>query len=217
MIRKIILAMLLVGISISSQAELTQKGGELKDAQVLIQAFNALPNHVLFCSQPDFEAIDFDKLRPNLQPFFSTAFSKLFAWAHCEDAKPPRKSVSYYWDFRNGLSRSESNYGDEIRVKNVKVLPATLLSGNRASVKTTYNFYMAGKTTLLTTYTLIFENGTWKIDDIALKGFVLNKGTEAEETVLPVSKSLKTELKADYDEAEQKYIQDKAGKTPTSN
>lgn len=201
-------------LNFTSQAESSRNVADLAAAQALIKAFNALPNHLVFCAQPDFESIDYNKLKPILQPFFSAEFTKVFVWAHCSAENrrydPPGK---YLWDFRYGLSMTESNYGDEIRVKNVKVLPAIALPRNRAQVKVTYNFYQADDEKLITTYTLIVEDGTWKIDDIALKGFVLNKGTDAEEVVLPVSKSLKKELLADFEEAEIKYKQDQAAKS----
>ena len=217
MIKNIIILFLLLSFNFTSQAEPVQKAVGLTAARAVVNDFNTLPNHMVFCAQPNFDVGNYEKLKPILKPFFSDDFFKYFAWAHCEIVTRKYDQLGkYLWDFRYGLSMTDSNYGDEIRVKNVKVLPAIFLPRNRAQVKVTYNFDLAGDETLITTYTLNFEDGAWKIDDIALKGFVLNKGTVAEEVVLPVSKSLKTELKADYEEAEKKYIQDKAAKTPTS-
>ena len=214
MIKKIFLLFLLLSFNFTSQAEPVQKVADLTAAKVAVDNFNSLPNHVVFCAQPNFDVGNFEKLKPVLKPFFSEDFFKYFSWAHCETVTRQYDQLGkYLWDFRYGLSMTESNYGDERRVRNVKVLPAILLPRNRAQVKVTYNFDLAGDETLITTYTLIFEAGAWKIDDIALKGFVLNKGTAAEETVLPVSKSLKTELKADFEEAEKKHMKVQAEKS----
>jgi hypothetical protein len=213
MIKHIFLSLLLIGFNFSIQAEPVQKITDLTAAQEVVKDFNMLPNHLVFCAQTNFDLGDFNELKPILQTFFSAEFFKLFVWARCYLPNRTTEPDGYLWDFRYGLSMTESNYGDEIRVKNVKVLPAIALPKNRAQVKVTYNFYQAENEKLITTYTLIVEDGAWKIDDIALKGFVLNKGTDAEEVVLPVSKSLKKELLVDFEEAETKYKQEQDAKS----
>ena len=201
-----------LGYSFNTQAQILHKEGELVDAQAKIKAFNALPSYVVFCSQSNFDLGDFNELKPILQPFFSVEFFKLFVWARCYLPNRTTEPDGYHWDFRYGIDMVDSQ-SSKNKIKNLKIFPATLLSGNRASVKTIYNFYKAEDKPLITTYTLIYEEGVWKIDDIALKGFVLNKGTAEEEAVLPASKSLKADLKAAYEEAEIKYKQDQANKS----
>jgi hypothetical protein len=63
-----------------------------------------------------------------------------------------------------------------------------------------------------TTYTLIREDGHWKIDDIAPKGD-FKPDDEDYDAVLEHSDSIKTDMQNNYRAAEERYQQEQAGKS----
>jgi len=180
---------------------------DLAEARSLVEQFQAVPAEHMFCSARSERGFrwerggDSERVLPELSRYFSSEMQRLFAWALCDIPKLPEPTMaerSFNWDFRYGLSETEST-SQPSRAENVKILTPHGQKDSKIIVRVLFNFYLTENTSLQTTYTLIKENGQWKIDDIALKGYQ----TEEEE-ILPGSKSLKTELQAAYKRAEAK-------------
>ena len=64
------------------------------------------------------------------------------------------------------------------------------------------------------TYSLIREDGHWKIDDIAPKGDFVEEGDQ--EPFLEHSDSIKTDMQNNYRAAEERYQQEQAKKNAVS-
>ena len=170
---------------------------DLEEVRLVVENFQKVPAHFLLYSDDRWE-VNPEISIPRIRQFLGGEMLRLFSWIQCGEPPQPsplKKERSYYWDFRNGLSQTESSYSKS-RVKNLRVSQGKILSRNRAVIKAIFNFYLVEDKEMSTTYTLIREDNKWKIDDIALKGY----STEAEE-ILPSSKSLKTELQAAYKRA----------------
>lgn len=180
-----------------------------------------MPEHEVFCLAEDWSRGITDDLPDGVIPpleskyrkIISKEFLALFMWAHCvvpENIRPLRTERSFYWDFRYGTqAMGGSNYVENIRIGKPQISKDGKLSvsvlWDDGDIKNTW-----------TRYTLVKENDSWKIDDIALKGYSIDMGTEGMEETLPSSKSLKTELQAAYKRAEEKYNREKAGKGAAS-
>ena len=171
----------------------------------LVAEFQTISEQWPFCSNTAWERGEAPEIViPEMRRFLSTEMLRLFVWMQCEEPRPPRPlsaDKKYYWDFRYGTAAMGGLHG--VKVLNIYELKPS--SQNNKVVIVEYEYGTLKK--LWTRYTLIKENGTWKIDDIALKGYE----TDAEE-LLPSSKSLKTELQAAYKRAEEKYNRDQAAK-----
>lgn len=188
--------------------------GDLVNAEKTVAQFLKVPAEHMFCSDrglPWEPGGDGEKVLPEMAHFLSAEMLRLFGWIHCGTPEYPtpsmRESNKYYWDFRYGLRQSESD-SEPSRVRNLRILSPRMGANQNINITTLFNFYSAGNADLVTTYSLVYENGQWKIDDIALKGYVIDMGTMGKEPLLPSSKSLKTELQAAYKRAETKCLQD---------
>lgn len=186
------------GSSISSQ--------DVEAARRLVQKFQQVPARHMFCSETRMESADAPEvILPQITHFLSQELLKFFAWIQCEQPgqpKPLKNDNSYRWDFRYGLSITASN-DYESHINNLRVQTGQIQANKSIRVKVVFNSDVVGDIPLYTIYTLIRENGEWKIDDIALKGY----STEMEE-ILPGSKSLKTEFQAAYKRAEAACLKD---------
>lgn len=91
---------------------------------------------------------------------------------------------------------------------NIRVQPANFRGPNKAIIKVLYDFGTLKN--IVTIYTLIREDGKWKIDDIVPKGD-FKEGSD-EEPYLQFSKSIKTEMQNNYRKAEMRYQQEQAKK-----
>lgn len=212
MIRKVLFAFLsLMVIPISFAASITSN--DIEDAKKLVEQFQKVPAEHMFCSARGDRGErwepggDGEKVLPEMARYFSVEMSRLFAWIHCGSPEYPRpsrqESVSFYWDFRYGVSEAEAGDSPRSATKNIRVLAPLDWKGQRITIKVLFNYYQIPQTDLYAVYTLIKENGYWKIDDISLKGFT----TEIVE-ILPSTKSLKNDIKTSYKRAEAKCLQD---------
>lgn len=216
-IRSVLLAILCQCI-FSAQAQTRITPDDLKAARDLIQEFQELPFSVLACNSGDPNEARGEKafadknsglvkyLNPIYQRFYSHEFYRLFMWTQCVVPKnPPLKTGgdliekgvfnhSYYYDFRFGTKQER---GAEDGLGNIKVQSARLLTGGKIGVKVTFDY---GDWNLWNNYALVFEDGAWKIDDIAPKYI----RTEAE-TLHWGSESLKKELQIVYRYSEEQY------------
>ena len=72
--------------------------------------------------------------------------------------------------------------------------------------------YDFNRNNTVTVYTLIREDGQWKIDDISPKG----DGTEMSESSLYFSDSIKTDMQNNYNAAMERYKKEQASKGVSS-
>ena len=204
-------------MSAHAQPEIRQE--DIKEAQAVVSQMQKLPEKLMFCDTApesrgdaalaDKKSILAKSFNPIYLQYFSKEFYPLFMWVQCVTPKRFRllhEEKGYHWDFRYG---TEAMGGSEY-VKNIRVETPRATKGGKLTVQVIWDNGDIKDT--WTRYTLVKENGTWKIDDIALKGFVLDIGTEGTDELLPSSKSLKTELQAAYKRAEKKYNRDQAAK-----
>ena len=189
-------------------------GNDLAEVKILVGQFNSVPAEHMFCSARGASGQiwerggDPERVLPELTKYFSAEMLRLFKWVQCQLPAYPDSTMhgglDYYWDFRYGLSQTDSSYAPS-RAEKVRALAPHGQRNTKILVKVL--FVYAGHP-CESTYTLIKESGHWKIDDIALKGY----STEVE-VFLPDTKSLKTELQAAYKRAEAKCLQDPKCKT----
>jgi hypothetical protein len=176
----------------------------------LVTEFQTISEQWPFCSNTGWERGGNPEIViPEMRRFLSTEMLRLFVWIQCEEPRPPRPlsdDQNYYWDFRYGTAAMGGLHG--VKVLNIYKLRTSSQINKVVIVEYEYGTLKQ----LWARYTLVKENGTWKIDDIALKGYKLDMGEEGEDQLLPASKSLKTELQAAYKRAEDKYNRDQAAK-----
>ena len=203
MLLRLLFFLALLTTTVSPYAQGQREPESIESARTPVQAFQRMPPQEVFCSVENWETGENgvpEILMPKFDKLFGKEMLRLFVWANCRKPKFPHMletERSFFWDFRYGTP-GKSSEGD---IVNIRVLPAKQIKDGRARVTVLYDW--GTKKNLMTLYTLIREDGQWKIDDIALKGY----STEMEE-YLPSSKSLKTELQAAYKRAEEKYLKD---------
>jgi len=214
-ILKFAVCMLLsVSLEVStSEAAIAQDN--LKTARALVEEFQTLPKQDLFCAEQDWtrdtrsseNSMLLKRMIPKYKHFFSKEFYRLFMWVQCYVPETPpqitrglyKYNISpegYYRDFRFGTQADEDNPTDTIRV-----LPPRSVEADRMTVRVTYAWQ------LWTDYTLVREDGAWKIDDMAPKAV----RTEME-TLHWGSKSLKRDLQIVYRLSEEQYRKEQSSK-----
>ena len=189
---------------------------DIAEAKKQVDQLHQVSAEHMFCSARGERGLRWERggdpaqVLPEMSQYLSNEMLRLFAWAMCGKPEHPKLELydkAYNWDFRYGLSETEST-SQPSRVKNLKIYTPKAQNPRLILAKVSFNFYLADDATLNTAYTLIREDGLWKIDDIALKGYSSNV-----EEILPGSRSLKTELQAAYKRGEAKCLQDPKCKT----
>ena len=202
--KRYLLVLILIAVPLFGYGKYVVAGNSVEETRIVVEKFQKIPAHILFCFHDKWDN-DTASTMPVMQSFLSNKMLRLFAWIQCETPsylRPLDRERSYYWDFRYGTKAQ----GGSDNVKNIRIQPAQVRSGGRIMIQVLWDDGDIKDT--WARYTLIHENGEWKIDDIALKGYK----TEMEE-FLPSTKSLKTELQATYKRAEAKCLQDPKCKT----
>ncbi len=140
--------------------------------------------------------------------YFSTDFMKYYGEA-CKNTPAYAYWDGILFDPRTGQNDGQmapNNGPPQANFTNLKIAQPKI-SGNQASIRTSYDLPVAtykeyGNFTL---FTLIKENGQWKIDDIELGGHDMDKYNERESmTALKTYKSVKQHIKKSLMEAEVK-------------
>lgn len=114
--------------------------------------------------------------------------------------------VALPWDMRFGFTFGMMG-GSELKsvlATNIRAKTLRSPTDGKALVKVLYDGL--GFKDLTATYTVIREDGQWKIDDIAVKGYTTGGGEP--EVLVYGSKSIKAEMQATYQRAEAKCMQD---------
>jgi hypothetical protein len=175
----------------------------------VVAALQKIPHYEIFCEDETWGSTEPIKVGAKFAPYLSKNFYKLFMWSQCVEPEMPPFYVDlsnkFLWDIRFGFE----NGGREDMEDNVRVRPAKTKGSDKAIVKVLYDFGTLKN--LVTTYTLIREDGHWKIDDIAPKGDYVEEGEQ--EPHLEHSDSIKTDMQNNYDAAERRYQQEKAKKS----
>jgi len=156
----------------------------------VVSAFQKLPTHDLLCKEEAFKNWEPIKVGTIFEPYLSKEFYKLFLWTQCRNTNIPPFYSGFDnlipWDIRFGFGYgSEVNLGESIRVSHAK------LKGSSKAIINVFFDYGTLKN-ITTTYTLIREDGHWKIDDIAPKGDEPNEYNG--DTALEHSDSIKTDM-----------------------
>jgi hypothetical protein len=174
----------------------------------VVAAFQQIPHYEMFCADETRRSTAPIKIAKKFESLFSRELLKLFLWEECGVPETPPHDESSYsgitWDIRFGIS-SAAIGEDSVIAENIRPQKAKLYGADKATVKILYDFGTLKN--LVTTYTLIREDGHWKIDDLAPKGYA----TEMEE-LLHSSDSIKTDMQNNYRAAEERYKREQSKK-----
>jgi hypothetical protein len=176
-------------------------GDDPQDVRQVIQSLYREDVDAFFCWNSEG---DIDKKRIVVsERYFSTDFMRYYGQV-C--MKHPSIWLE---DFRTGQNDSQmapNNGPPQADFTNLKI-GQPKITGNKATIRTTYDLPVAtyqeyGNFTL---FTMIKENGQWRIDDIQLGGHDMDKYNERESmTALRTYKSVKQYIKKSLMEAEAK-------------
>jgi hypothetical protein len=184
----------------------------------VVAAFQKLPPYEMFCQDGTRRSAEPIKVGAKFEPYLSKEFYKLFSWSQCGEPKlPPGYSGMnniFYWDIRFGIENASMTNS----VKNIRIQPASYQGSDTAIVKVLFDPLPNDLKNITTIYTLIREDGHWKIDDIAPKGVEPVEGEDEEVTadqqkLLDSSDSIKTDMQNNYRAAAARYKQEQAGKS----
>jgi hypothetical protein len=186
-----------------------QQKADITSPVQVVAAFQKLPNYEMFClneSRRDWEPI---KVGAKFDNYFSKNLNKLFLWSQCRYPDTPPFYDDLHnlitWDIRFGSGYLSTHF----KADNIRVQPAKLQRDDRAIVQLLFDHGTLKNIT--TTYTLILEEGHWKIDDIAPKGD-FKADDENYDAILQHSDSIKTDMQNNYNAAVKRYQQEQAKK-----
>ena len=175
----------------------------------VVAALQKIPHYEIFCEDETWGSTEPINVGAKFKSYLSKNFYKLFMWSQCVEPEMPPFYVDlnnkFLWDIRFGFE----NGGREDMEDNVRIQSAQYKGADKAIVKVMYDFGTLKN--LTTTYTLIREDGHWKIDDIAPKGD-FRKDIEDYDAVLEHSDSIKTDMQKFYRAAEERYKREQSKK-----
>ena len=176
-------------------------------AQV-VMAFQKIPPYEMFCRDKEAGGAEPIKVGEKFEPYLSKEFYKLFLWSQCVEPEIPPfyddfKNI-YLWDIRFG----NNGTGNTPKVTNLRLSPTKYPSPDKVIIKLKFDPTNYDLKNITTTYTLIREDGHWKIDDIAPKGDEPNEYNG--DTALEHSDSIKTDMQKNYNAALARYNKEQA-------
>lgn len=182
----------------------------------LVTAFQEIPDHALACVDETWGGWEALKVGTKFETYFSKEMYKLFMWSQCRSTSMPPfygdLDNLIFWDIRYGIRLSA--HGEELNyAKNIRVQAVKFDGENKATVDVKFDVKIRNVKNITTTYTLIREDGQWKIDDIAPHGD--KPKNPDQEPALEHSDSIKTDMLNNYRAAEERYKQEQAGKNST--
>lgn len=183
---------------------------ELTTPVQVVLAFQRVPHYEMFCHVEDEGGAEPLKVGEKFKSYLSKDFYKLFLWSQCVEPEIPPHYVeihAIYWDIRFG---SGHGYGGTYPVANIRIKLAKQ-GIDKAIVKVLFDPVAFPLKNITTTYTLIREDGHWKIDDIAPQGD-FRKDDEDYDTMLEHSDSIKTDMQNNYNAAAARYEQEQSKK-----
>lgn len=211
MIRKLMGVMLLCLLAKPLMAENLSITSVVAKPEQVVSSFQELPHNELICEDKTWGDFQPNKVGVKFATYFSNDLYKLFFWTQCGKPKspPPHYSgldVPILWDIRFGFPFTALLGEQSVIARNIRVQKAKFQGADKAIVKVLFDF---NRKNTVTIYTLIREDGQWKIDDISPKG----DGTEMSESSLYFSDSIKTDMQKNYRKAEEHYQKEQALKS----
>ena len=205
-------------LSITSYADLTTN---ISSPEQVVAEFQKLPRSEMFCLDESWNAgAAIPTIKKNFQSKLSKDLYKLFLWSECvEPEVPPHYGDLYnafYYDIRfsipviSGHKNNRPSPISDIRI-------ATIKNNNPAQTIVRVDFSNKG-TKMFTRYTLIQEDGSWKIDDISPQATFVNGRQPADNYGYEIadynfsSDSIKTDMQKNYDAAMKRYTQEQGAK-----
>jgi predicted DNA-binding antitoxin AbrB/MazE fold protein len=173
----------------------------------IVREFQRIPHYEMFCLDSTWKnGLQPTTVGKKVRPYLSKELYKLFMWAQCMEPKMPPQypdiDAPITREIRFGFTASGLQGAKGVDAKNIRVQVISALKKEKVVIKVLYDDGVLKN--LTANYTVILEEGQWKIDDISLKGY----STRMEE-IIPSSKSLKAEIRTSYKLAEKKCKQDK--------
>lgn len=180
----------------------------------LVAEFQKVPHYEMFCNDESRGRSEPVKVGEKFKVYLSREFYRLFLWSQCGQPEVPshrRDEMDYFdYDIRNNMP--PGNPLDDLNSFRIKL--ADHKQKDKAIVNVNFKF---GSTKMFTSYTLIREDGQWKIDDIAPQAdYIKNPKNEKEEYAndgaLDHSDSIKADMQGFYRAAEKRYQEEQAKK-----
>jgi hypothetical protein len=172
-----------------------------EDVKQLIQNLYREDVKPLMCADPNGDQNK--QLVSVPEKYFSADFMKYYRPVCVNLATDGHGHIIWIGDIRSGEQDSYSYEDSKAGFTNLNI-EQPKVKGSHARIRTTYDLPVASykKFGNFTVFSLIKENGQWKIDDIELGGHDFNKANEREVmTGLQVIKSLKRFIKNGLEEA----------------
>jgi len=181
----------------------------------VVAAFQKLPDYEMFCEDETLANWEPVKVGAKFEPYLSKELYKLFLWSQCRYPNtPPFYGELHNLIFMDVRFGSRQGYGGTYPAANIRTQLVKNQGADKAIVKVMFDPVAFPLKNITTTYTLIREEGHWKIDDIAPKGDFVEEGDQ--EPFLEHSDSIKTDMQNNYRAAEERYQQEQAKKNAVS-
>jgi hypothetical protein len=202
----IIITMMILGLAITSN---NVSGANNLTPEQVVAEFQKLPHEELFCQDKSWIGDESIRVSEKFKKYFSNKFFSLYMWAECyKPSTPPHYSeMDNYFDFdiRYSMPGSDIRLENVFLAKNIQVKKIKNNLANKAFIEVKYSY----QTTGTTNYTLIREDGQWKIDDIAPRSnYVKGSGEE----YYGISDSIKADMQKNYNAAMERYNKEQAKK-----
>lgn len=205
--RILLTVLLFTSLSVSFVAIGDTRNEELLNPMLVVSEFQKFQHYEIFCKSGWKGSTEPIKVGKKFESYLSKEFNKLFLWSQCVEPEFPPfyedLNNKFLWDIRFG------NQGDIQKVKNIRIKPVQYQGPDKASVILIFDPTNYELKNIVTTYTLIREDGHWKIDDIAPKGD-FKEGDENYDAALKHSASIKTDMQNNYNAALERYKKEQA-------
>ena len=222
MLNKILTSLLAIFLCLLSATSEADKATFASGPEQVVAEFQKLPHYEMFCKDERWKGVVPTKFDEEYQSYFSKVFYKLFFWSSCGQPKvPPRYAFmenDFSYDIRFGIpfvGGAPSDLGQIVVAENIKI--TTIKSNNPAQSTVRVDFTYKG-IKMSTRYTLIKEDGQWKIDDISPRSNFVGAreasdpdGNEIAEYSFS-SDSIKAEMQKNYNAATARYNKEQAQK-----
>jgi hypothetical protein len=218
MFNKILILLLTILIMALPIATNYANAADTTSPEKVVAEFQKVPHYEMFCKDENWKGVEPNKVREKFKTYFSKELFRLFMWSECFEPDTPdhygELNSNFYYDIRFSISYMDVYIEKTYLVKDILIRLPKRQSKDKAIVNVNFNF---GSTKMFTSYTLIREDGQWKIDDIAPQAnYIKNPKNEEEEYAndgaLDHSDSIKTDMQNNYRAAEERYKQEQAKK-----
>ena len=215
-ILKVVAMLMIGGFAVSS---FMAEASSAPTPEQVVTPFQKLPHYEMSCQDESKEHAKPSKISEELVSYFSKEYLRLFLWSQCFAPEiPPHYSYSERGDEEGFLNYDirfgTDSYWDEDAansyIENIRVQKAQFTGADKATIKVLYGNH---KPDMYATYTLIREDGQWKIDDIAPQGDYDANDEYQEDTALAHSDSTKADMQTSYGKANARYQKEKPSQT----